>query len=364
MSTEIQAILTELKAAFPNFDAKIKNAQERIDALEQQRTSFVPGRRADEEDGIGSFVKQLGESRGDFDRMGRMQFKTPSLLQTKATITSTGNFAAAPALSVAGAGRNPYTLREIFRSVTAGAGSVFGVRTTAEATSPLSQSSEGAEKSESSYTLTGETISIPTIATFVNVSRQALDDVVGLGEFLRTTLHWGLQRELERQLLDGDGSNGEMRGLLIDGEAFDTSLLTAADGYEVADIIASAACQLRETGYRADFFVVHPRTWLKAILTKDSTGRYILGDPQSAAEEQLWQMKAVVSDQLGSGYFLVGDSTAAIIRPRTEAVMEISNSHSDNFTRNKLTILAEERVVLQKLRPDAFVWGSTVTSPV
>lgn len=363
MSDQIQQVLTEIKTGVASFDDRFRALERRMDSWDMKQIPVPSGANGRHQDGIDFFMKQLSDSRGEFDRMRRLVFKTPSLLQTKATITSTGLYAPAAAMAVAGGGRFPYTLREVFSSVNADAGSVFNARSTVESTSPVSQANEGDTKAESSYTLTGDTISIPTIAHYVNVSRQAMDDVIGLGAFLRTTLLWGLARELERQMIDGDGSNGEMSGLMVTGEAFDTSILTAADGYEIADLIAAAACQLRESGFSADFFVVNPRTWLKAILTKDSMGNYVIGAPQSAAEEQLWQMRAVVSDQIGSSYFLVGDSSAAVLRTRMDATIDVSDSHSDNFTRNKVTIRAEERAVLQKMRPDAFVWGTTTTSP-
>ena len=241
---------------------------------------------------------------------------------------------------------------------------MFNVRTTTESTSPISQATEGLAKAESSYTLTGETASIPTVAHYVNVSRQAMDDVVGLGEFLRTVLIWGLRREAERQMISGDGTAGTMEGITATARTFDTTILAPSAGYKIADLLAAAACQLSENGYTADFFIVHPRTWLRAILTKDSQGQYIIGGPQSAVTRQMWAMKAVVSDQIATTRFIVGDSNAAMLRPRMEATVDISDSHDQNYVKNLLTIRGEERLVLQKLRPDGFVYSaSTTTSP-
>ena len=46
-----------------------------------------------------------------------------------------------------------------------------------------------------------------------------------------------------------------------------------------------------------------------------------------------------------------------------EAIVEISDSHADYFTRNMLAIRAEERLCLQVMRPAAWIYGSMPTSP-
>jgi HK97 family phage major capsid protein len=363
-NTEIKSAIDGIKAGIGGFDQKFNDLQRQVDFIDQKmHAPSMASFGQPKQDGIEFFMKQLNENRSDFDRLRRLVIKTPSLFETKSTVTSTGLFAADAAAAVNGAGRFTYMLRDIFRSTPAGAGSVFNVRTTVESTSPTSQAAEGDTKAESSYTLTGDTITIPTIAHFVNVSRQALDDVVGLGEFLRSTLIWGLHREAERQMLAGAGVSGVMSGIITTAQSFDSTILVASQGWQIADVLAAAACQLSEDGYNPDFFVISPRTWLRAILTKDSTGQYIIGGPQSAVTKQMWSMKAVVSDQLTANQFVVGDSSAALIRPRMEAQIDISDSHDQNFVKNLLTLRAEERLVLQKLRPDGFVYGAPTTSP-
>jgi HK97 family phage major capsid protein len=362
MSNEIMQVLNDLKNGLPALAEKVEAAHKRVDAIESKSFPVPMQGRGRTEDGIDVFVKKFAEARNEFDRSRRIVLTVPSLL-TK-TLTSTGLTVPDVASGVSGAGRFPYSLRSVFRSVPAESGSVFTVRSTVESTSPTSQASEGSDKAESSYTLTGETVGIPTLAHWTTVSKQAMDDVIGLGEFLRSTLLWGLARELERQIFAGDGNSGNMEGLTVDAQTFDETILTASNGWEIADLLAAAACQLEEDGYTPDFFVVSPRTWMRAITTKATDGQYIVGGPQSAVTRQMWNMRAVVSDQLTADQFLVGDSTAALIRPRSEAVIDVSDSHASNFIQNKLTLRAEERCVLQKLRPDAFVYrGSTATSP-
>ena len=59
------------------------------------------------------------------------------------------------------------------------------------------------------------------------------------------------------------------------------------------------------------------------------------------------------------GEFLVGAfGLAAQIFDREEASVMISSEDQDNFVKNKVTILAEERLALAVKRPQALVHGT------
>jgi HK97 family phage major capsid protein len=52
---------------------------------------------------------------------------------------------------------------------------------------------------------------------------------------------------------------------------------------------------------------------------------------------------------------IVGDFQQALIADRMQTTIYISDSHADRFTRNLLTVLAEERVGFGCRAPKAFV---------
>ena len=101
-------------------------------------------------------------------------------------------------------------------------------------------------------------------------------------------------------------------------------------------------------------------------MTKDSYGRYIIGDPQGGSIEvkTIWDLPVVESFSITAGTFLVGafDSAATLI-DRQETTVEISFEHASNFTANLATILCQERVGLAVEVPAAFIHGSFSTSP-
>jgi HK97 family phage major capsid protein len=59
------------------------------------------------------------------------------------------------------------------------------------------------------------------------------------------------------------------------------------------------------------------------------------------------------------GDFMVGAfKLAATLFDREEAQILVSNEDQDNFVRNLVTVLCEERLALAVTRPAAFIYGS------
>ena len=102
-------------------------------------------------------------------------------------------------------------------------------------------------------------------------------------------------------------------------------------------------------------------------MTKDSYGRYLIGDPKGGsvvAVPTIWNLPVVESDSIAAGTFLVGPfDSAVVLIDRQEMSVEISFEHASNFTANLATVLCEERVGLAVQVPGPFVTGSFSQSP-
>jgi HK97 family phage major capsid protein len=110
--------------------------------------------------------------------------------------------------------------------------------------------------------------------------------------------------------------------------------------------------------------VLNPLDWWKIRLIKDGNGQYLFGNPASDSYTALWGVPCAVTNAIPQGTFLVGGfATGAALYIRMDGVIEVSDSHSDYFVRNKLAIRCEERLLLATYTPDAFVTGSFVQSP-
>jgi HK97 family phage major capsid protein len=219
----------------------------------------------------------------------------------------------------------------------------------------------------SAVTFTTGTALVRTIATWIPATRQILEDFGELYGFLMANLPFAVNREEELQILSGDNTGQNLNGLITQAQNFDTSLLVASAGWNRIDIIGRAIQQVQaDNELRPSFIVMHPDDWWSIRLTKDSYGRYVLGDPQAPmANPNLFGLNVVVTTNITTGTFLigVGSPVASEIRDRSGMTVEISTEHSTYFTENKVAIRAEKRLALVVFRPNSFVTGSFTTSP-
>jgi HK97 family phage major capsid protein len=209
-------------------------------------------------------------------------------------------------------------------------------------------------KNESDITFTLENAPVVTIAHFLLASRQVLDDAPMLESYINGRLLYGLALEEEDEILNGDGSVGTLDGLMHQATAYNRD----TDGTKM-DWLRRAITQLQLSEYDAEFIVLNPADWEDIELTKDSDGRYIIANPQSMLGPQLWGLPVVPTNSMTANQFLVGNgSQAAQIWDRQSAAVELSREDSDNFRRNMVTILAEERLALTVYRPTALIKGT------
>lgn len=71
-----------------------------------------------------------------------------------------------------------------------------------------------------------------------------------------------------------------------------------------------------------------------------------------------WGLDVVPSASMPTGKFLVGNfANSATVYDRMTPVVVISTEDRDNFIRNAVTILAEERIALAVRQPRALIYG-------
>ena len=216
---------------------------------------------------------------------------------------------------------------------------------------------EKALKPESDITFSKQTANVKTIAHWVQASRQVMDDAPMLQSYVNDRLMYGLALKEEGQLLNGDGSGDNLEGLNKVATAYDTSL--NATGDTRADIIAHAIYQVTESEFSASGIVLNPRDWHNIALLKDNEGRYIFGGPQAFTSNIMWGLPVVPTKAQVAGTFTVGGfDMASQVWDRMDATVEVSREDRDNFVRNMLTILCEERLALAHYRPTAIIKGT------
>lgn len=222
---------------------------------------------------------------------------------------------------------------------------------------------EGTLKPESQLTFTKETANVKTIAHWIQASRQIMDDAPMLESYVNGRLLFGLDLVEETQLLNGDGTGDNLIGLNQVASNYDVAL--NATGDTRADQIAHAIFQTSESEFEASGLILNPRDWHAIALLKDADGRYIFGGPAAFAAKVMWGLPVVATKAQAQGTFTVGGfDLASQIWDRMDATIEISNQDRDNFVKNMLTILCEERLAVTHYRPTAIIKGAfTVPAP-
>jgi HK97 family phage major capsid protein len=225
------------------------------------------------------------------------------------------------------------------------------------------QAGEGSLKAETINTYTTVSLPVQTISHWLAMSRQVMDDAPALADFIRTKLLYGLRFREESQILAGDGTGNNLTGLLTSAAAFNIGLLGTS--FTKLDILRLALEQVELADeVPAGFFVLNPSDWATIELTKSTTGKYIVGSPGgTATAPALWGKPVIVSTAITPNTFLAGSSESAELIDRMDATVEASFEDRDNFVRNAVTLLCEERTVLCTYRPNAFVSGSLTSSP-
>ncbi|UVL70606.1 phage major capsid protein [Pseudomonas protegens] len=221
---------------------------------------------------------------------------------------------------------------------------------------------EGTLKPESNLTFTKETANVKTIAHWIQASRQVMDDAPMLESYVNNRLLFGLALVEEGQLLNGDGTGDNLTGLNKVATAYDATLNVTGDTR--ADKIAHAIFQTSESEFEASGIILNPRDWHAIALLKDADGRYIFGGPAAFAAKVMWGLPVVATKAQALGTFTVGGfDLASQVWDRMDATVEVSREDRDNFVKNMLTILCEERLALAHYRPTAIITGPFATAP-
>lgn len=202
---------------------------------------------------------------------------------------------------------------------------------------------------------------VTTIAHMFKASKQILDDFAQLQSTIDAEMRYGLKYAEESEILFGDGTGVHLQGIVPQAEAysaaFEPDAMTQIDQLRLA-MLQSQLARLPASGH-----VLHFTDWAKIELTKDTLGRYIIGNPLSLAGPTLWGLPVVATELAAFlGKFLTGAfQTGAQIFDREDANVVISTENADDFEKNMISIRCEERLALAVKRPEAFIYGTFAT---
>ncbi|AZM38569.1 phage major capsid protein [Acinetobacter baumannii] len=342
---------------------KLNETKARLDELEQ-KLARRPNDQPEEQKSLG---RQFVESEQFKSLSGSAGQRGKANLEIKATITSATTNAAGSAgdlvqtTRLAGIIAPPdrkLTIRDLLMQGRMDGNALEYVKETGF-TNNAGMVAEAALKPQSDIQFDLVSTTAKVIAHYMKASRQILDDASQLQSYIDGRLRYGLAFKEEQQILNGDGTGQNLLGIIPQATAYvrPTGVTTTAESK--LDTLRFAMLQAVLAEYPASGHVLNPIDWASIETLKDTTGQYIIGNPQGTLNPTLWGLPVVATQALTAGKFLTGAfSMGAQIFDRWLSRVEVATENEDDFIKNLVTILAEERLALAVYRPEAFIYGN------
>jgi HK97 family phage major capsid protein len=184
---------------------------------------------------------------------------------------------------------------------------------------------EGAIKPEAAITLTPHSETLDTLAHWVQITRQALEDAAYIRGLVETKLRRGLMLKAEADL-----------AVAILGDA----TIPAASSTDLLGAIRVGIASVQEAGFGPDVLLLNPADWadLDLAVMADTTNGPVRG-------QTFWGLRAIASSKITAGTAYVADAkTAFTLFDRGVSNVFLTDSHASLFISNILVILAETRV--------------------
>lgn len=218
---------------------------------------------------------------------------------------------------------------------------------------------EDAIKASGEVYFTGDEVDAATVAVWTKVKKTDLADVPAMAQVLNELLAYDLRLRIEAQVLAGNGTGANIRGIL------NTSGIGSIGGLaedNFADALLNASTDVELGNGHPTAAVVNPRNLRDALKIKASDGHYLFGSRAEFVDHT--GADAVVSSVLmDDDHSLVGDwALGATLFVREGIRILVSDSDQDDFVRNRVTVLCESRVALAVFYPEVFEEVDLTTS--
>ena len=217
---------------------------------------------------------------------------------------------------------------------------------------------EGAAKPQVSFAdPTPVTVALDKLAAIIKETDEYIDDAPVLASAINGRLLNYLRLREEAYLL------AKLKAASITADT--TSWANSATASEIADLIFSKIQAVQSAcGFAADAIVMHPKTWEILRLGKLTNGQYIGGGYFADGQgKQLWGVPvycstfaaAPVSGSAAGEIFVGAFKACGSVVSKGGTTVEATNTNTDDFEKNRMTIRAEERLALAVRRPAGFI---------
>jgi HK97 family phage major capsid protein len=347
-------VSADTKTALERIGTEQRELADRLLVLEQRGVAGLPGEKADD-----SWGAQLVKS----DRYVAFASGQSQKLRVEVKNTLTGsdtNVAPDRRTNIVSGAFQPFSMEALLPSTTTTSNAIEFTRENVF-TNSAAEAAEGAAKAESALTWTLVNMPVSTVAHWIKISKQLAADNTALAAYVNTRMRYGVNQKVDTQLVVGNGTAPNISG------TYDSGNYTA-HGYANADLgstlkklvlIRKIMADLYAAGYPADAIVLNPADWatieIELFTTAAGQTLYSVND---AGQARLFGVPVIQAIGMAADTFQVGRfSEAYMIYNREGVVVEMSDSDSDNFTKNLITLRAERRLALATEKPAAVRGG-------
>lgn len=228
-------------------------------------------------------------------------------------------------------------------------------------TNSAAEAAEGSAKAESALTWSLVNMPISTVAHWIKISRQLAADNPALAAYVDMRMRYGVNRRVETQLVAGDGTAPNISGIFDSGNYTAHGYLSGTLGATLPKLvlIRKMVADLEAAGYPPNGILLHPSDWatIEIELLTTAAGQALLRYDETMTP-RLWGLPVIQSVGMTADTVAVGAfNIACTVYNREGVVVELSDSDSDNFTKNLVTLRAERRLALATEVPAAIRAG-------
>lgn len=223
---------------------------------------------------------------------------------------------------------------------------------------------ENGKKPQFHIGATIKTVALSKIAGIMKESDELLEDYPRLASAIDGRGKYELDLVIENNLINGNGQNGNVAGILSVDGIQSGQYKKAATPVEIAESIYDAIMKVQlNSGYNADGIVINPADYQKIRLHKDSNGQYFGGGYFTGAygngvnviaQPELWGVPTVVTSAIPAGTILVGNFAAGASVLSKGGQSAATGYDGEDFSHNRVTVRVEERLALATYVPQAF----------
>lgn len=349
------SVSADTKAAVEGLEVKQRELADRLLDLEQKGSA-----RQDQEVKAEGWGDQLIKS--DVYRAFAGGSTQKARIEVKNTLTgSDTNVAPDRQSGIVPGAFQPLTIESLYRHVPTGSNAIEFTKE-ASFTNSAAEAAEGAAKAESALTWSLVNQPISTVAHWIKISRQLAMDNRALAAYVDLRMRYGVNRKVETQLVSGDGTAPNIAGFMKAGNYTAHGYADAALGTTLKKLalIRKVIGDMEAAGYVPDAIVLNPADWaqIEIDIFTAGTANVIAFNYDSMGRPVLFGRRVVTSVGMTADTFAVGAfGDHGTIYDREGVVVEMSDSDSDNFTKNLITLRAERRLALASEVPAAIRAG-------